>query len=145
MSESETEIELVIDARAVIGESPLWTEDQSELYWVDIKAPALYRTKIPTLETTSWSLPSDIGGYALTSGGAIVALRNGIFALDFSSGELAKLCDPPFDPRIHRFNEVDCDPSGRLWLGTMFDPEPPCGCGAGQGTPLLIHQRRWSH
>lgn len=45
MSESETEIELVIDARAVIGKSPLWTEGQSELYWVDIKAPALYRTK----------------------------------------------------------------------------------------------------
>ena len=122
MSESETEIELVIDARAVIGESPLWAEDQSELYWVDIKAPALYRTKIPTFETTSWSLPSDIGGYALTSGGAIVALRSGIFALDFFSGKLAKFCDPPFDPRIHRFNEVDCDPSGRLWLGTMLDP-----------------------
>lgn len=133
MSESETEIELVIDARAVIGKSPLWAEDQSELYWVDIKAPALYRTKIPTLETTSWSLPSDIGGYALTSGGAIVALRNGIFALDFSSGELAKLCDPPFDPRIHRFNEVDCDPSGRLWLGTMFDPEPPADAAPVKG------------
>ncbi len=123
MAETE-EIELVIDARAVIGESPLWADHQNALYWMDIKAPALYRTKITTLETTSWPLPADIGGYALTSGGAVVALRSGIFTLDFSSGELAKLCDPPFDPRIHRFNEVDCDPSGRLWLGTMFDPEP---------------------
>lgn len=124
MPKIEAEIELVVDARAVIGESPLWSKDHDALYWIDVKAPALYRTIVATLETTSWPLPAEIGGYALTAGGAILGLRSGVFALDTVSGELSKLCDQPFDPRTHRFNEGDCDPSGRLWLGTMFDPNP---------------------
>jgi sugar lactone lactonase YvrE len=45
--------ELVVDAKAVIGESPLWCEDQGALYWIDVKAPALYRTDVATPETTS--------------------------------------------------------------------------------------------
>lgn len=119
--------ELFLDAKAVIGESPLWCEAQAALYWVDIKAPALYRTALAAAQTTSWPLPSDIGGYALKADltGAYVALRTGVFTLDFASGAVAKLCDAPYDTRLTRFNEGDCDPSGRLWLGTMFDPDPP--------------------
>jgi sugar lactone lactonase YvrE len=120
------EIELVVDAKAVIGESPLWCKDQGALYWIDVKEPALYRTGIATRETTRWRLSCEIGGYALKSDGtsAILALRNGISALDFATGELSRLFDAPFDPRTQRFNEADCDSSGRLWLGTMFDPNP---------------------
>ncbi len=121
-----SEIELAVDTKAVIGESPLWCKDQGALYWIDVKAPALYRTEIATLETTSWPVPSDIGGFALKAGaaGAIVALRNGLFDLDFAAGKLAKLFDAPFDSHTHRFNEADCDSNGRLWIGTMFDPNP---------------------
>jgi sugar lactone lactonase YvrE len=118
--------ELVVDAKAVIGESPLWCEDQGALYWIDVKAPALYCTDVATLETTSWCL-NDIGGYALKSNaaGALLGLRTGIFTLDFATGELSKICDAPVNPLTHRFNEGDCDPRGRLWLGTMFDPKAP--------------------
>ena len=129
-----SEIELVVDAKAVIGESPLWCKDQGALYWIDVKAPALYRTKIATLDTTSWPLPSEIGGFALKSqAGAVVALRTGLFDLDFASGKLAKLFDAPFNSRTHRFNEADCDASGRLWIGTMFDPNPNARCAPTKG------------
>lgn len=123
---SNIDCDLVVDAKAVIGESPLWCSDEAALYWIDVKAPALYRTKVAGAETVSWRLPSDIGGYALKpdGGGAFLALRDGVFTLDFATGGLSKLCDAPFDPCTHRFNESDCDPSGRLWLGTMFDPKP---------------------
>jgi sugar lactone lactonase YvrE len=123
---SDMGLELLVDAKATIGESPLWCAEESALYWIDVKAPALYRTDVDTRRTACWRLPSDVGGYALKpdASGAILGLRTGIFALEFASGDLGKLCDPPFDPRTHRFNEGDCDPSGRLWLGTMFDPAP---------------------
>lgn len=122
----ESEIELIVDSRSKIGESPLWHADEGALYWIDVKAPALYRTLVDTRQTASWSLPSDIGGYALNAdaSGAIVGLRTGIFALDFATGALTKLWDSPFDPQTHRFNEGDCDATGRLWLGTMYDPDP---------------------
>ena len=125
----QSDVRLLVDAKATIGEFPLWVEEQGALFWIDVKAPALHRTVLDTRTTISWTLPTDVGGHALkpNGDGAIVALRSGVFDLDFSTGKLEKLCDPPFDPRIHRFNEGDCDPSGRLWLGTMFDPDPDLG------------------
>jgi sugar lactone lactonase YvrE len=52
----------------------------------------------------------------------VVALRQGIFRLDFASGSLTKLAPPPFDPALFRFNEGACDTAGRFWVGVMFDP-----------------------
>jgi sugar lactone lactonase YvrE len=129
-------VELVVDAKALIGESPLWCKEQHALYWIDVKAPALYRTDITTFQTKSWHLPSEIGGYALKPDGvgAVLGLRSGIFDLNFGTGNILKLFDAPFDPRTHRFNEADCDPSGRLWLGTMFDPIPDA-----RSTPVKGH------
>ncbi|ACL55461.1 SMP-30/gluconolactonase/LRE family protein [Methylobacterium nodulans] len=119
-------IDILVQARAVIGEAPFWSGREPALYWIDVKAPALFRTDPETGDTRRWTLPAEIGGYALLAdrSGAIVALRSGIFALAFASGDLDRLAGPPFDPRTHRFNEGDCDPAGRLWLGTMFDPLP---------------------
>ena len=118
----DREIELVLNARALIGESPVWAD--GVLFWIDVKAPSLHRTDLASKVTETWALPSEIGGYALMSAGALVALRSGIFALHFESAKLEQICEPPFDPSTHRFNESGCDPSGRLWLGTMFDPVP---------------------
>lgn len=122
--------ELLVDAKATIGESPIWSPAQNALFWIDVKGPALYRTSIESLDTKTWPLPSDIGGYALTRDlrGAIVALRTGIFHLDLPGGALRQLCSAPFDPVCHRFNEADCDSCGRLWIGTMFDPSPVSSC-----------------
>ena len=118
-------VDLFVDAQAIVGECPVWDAQNNALFWIDVKAPALYRTQVSGGATLTWPLPSNIGGFALTAdgAGAIVALRSGLFRLDLSSHALTKLADPPFDPRTHRFNEVDCDPTGRLWLGVMFEPE----------------------
>lgn len=131
----KSDLTLLVDAKATIGESPLWVEDHNALFWIDVKAPALHRTDLGTRATTSWTLPSDIGGYALKPDvdGAVLGLRSGVFDLNFSDGKLEKLCNPPFDPRTHRFNEGDCDSSGRLWLGTMFDPDPDSGTEPAKG------------
>jgi sugar lactone lactonase YvrE len=69
-------------------------------------------------------MSSDIGAFALLSetSGAVVALRKGIFRLDFASRSLTLLAPPPFDPALFRFNEGACDAAGRFWVGVMFDP-----------------------
>ncbi len=118
------EIEVVLDAGATIGESPTWASAEKALYWIDVKKPALYRYDPATGGQRSWPMPSDIGAFALISDppGAVVALRQGIFRLDFASGSLARLAPPPFDPALFRFNEGVCDAAGRFWVGVMFDP-----------------------
>ena len=120
------EVKLLLDAHATIGESPLWEPNTQQLYWMDVKAPALYRLNPQTLEQQSWALPDDIGGFALFShrDAALVALRSGLYALSLTDGALDQLTPAPFDPGLHRFNEAACDTSGRFWVGTMFDPLP---------------------
>ncbi len=116
-------IDTVLDAHAVIGESPTWVADEEALYWIDVKRPALHRFRPADGATRIWQVTSDIGGFALMEGGAaLVALRRGIHRLELSSGALTLLAPPPFDPALFRFNEAACDANGRFWVGVMFDP-----------------------
>ncbi len=116
-------IELVLDAQAIIGESPLWVPPENALYWADIKAPALHRLSLSSGESKTWKLPADLGGYALDGHGrALAALRNGLQWLDLNTGALSLIAPPPFDSKIIRFNESACDSAGRFWVGSMTDP-----------------------
>jgi sugar lactone lactonase YvrE len=117
-------IEVVLDAGAIIGESPTWVPSEKALYWIDVKKPALHRLELATGRQRSWPMPSDIGTFCLLSQrtGAVVALRKGIFRLDFATGSLTMLAPPLFDPELFRFNEGACDAVGRFWVGVMFDP-----------------------
>ena len=122
-----TKIEVVLDAKAAIGESPTWSPTEAVLYWIDVKAPALHRYDPATRRQRRWAVTSDIGAFALAAdlAGALVALRTGLWHLDFTTGSLELLASAPFDPSMHRFNEGGCDPSGRFWVGVMFDPVDP--------------------
>ena len=121
------EVEVVLDAGAIIGESPTWAAAEQALYWIDVKRPALYRYDPHAGAQRSWPMSSDIGAFALLQNppGAIVALRHGIHRLLFSDGSLTLLAPPPFDPQLFRFNEGACDAAGRFWVGVMFDPLEP--------------------
>ena len=120
-------IEVLVNCRTTIGESPTWSSVEGAIYWIDVKEPALYRRDREERIRT-WPLPSDVGAFALTDGppGAVVALRTGLFDLDFDTGEVSLLAPPPFDPDLFRFNEGSCDAQGRFWVGIMFDPRPGC-------------------
>lgn len=115
--------ELVLDAKATIGESPTWVAAEAALYWADIKAPALHRFYPDSGATNIWQLSADIGGFALDGNGrALVALRTGLFWLTLETGKLDLRVAAPFNPQLIRFNEAACDSRGRFWVGTMTDP-----------------------
>jgi sugar lactone lactonase YvrE len=46
MSMSESQAELVLDARNGTGESPVWQAAEQALYWVDIPAKRLCRWSV---------------------------------------------------------------------------------------------------
>ncbi len=121
------DIEVVLQANTIIGESPTWSAGEGTLYFIDVKAPALFRLHPGSGKLDRWTVGSDIGGFALLPGGdgALVALRSGLHRLDFATGDTALVAPPPFDPAMHRFNEGGCDPDGRFWVGVMFDPADP--------------------
>ena len=76
----------VLDAKANLGECPVWSITEQVLYWVDINAPALHRFDPATSTDHTLAMPESIGSFALRAQrGFIVALRSGIWVA--SSGE----------------------------------------------------------
>ena len=118
------EVEVVLDVALTIGESPLWCDAEAALYFIDIKAPALFRLHPASGQLDRWRVTSDLGAFTLLPdrSGALVALRSGLARLDFATGRLEPVAPAPFDPDLFRFNEGGCDPDGRFWVGVMFDP-----------------------
>jgi sugar lactone lactonase YvrE len=110
----------VLDAKASLGECPVWSVTDQALYWVDINAPALHRFDPATGRDTAMSMPESIGCVALRAGGGfVVALRSGIWLAE-ADGRLArKVAAAPYDPAHHRFNDGRCDAQGRLFAGYM--------------------------
>lgn len=125
-----TDVRCLLDAKAELGEGPVWSAEEQALYWVDILAPALHRLDPATGTNRSWSLPQAIGSFGLREqGGAVLALRNGFHLFDFDTGELIFLTDPEADQPESRFNDGKVSPDGRFWAGTMDEArlERPIG------------------
>ncbi len=110
----------VLDARAELGECPVWDERGQALYFVDIEAPALLRFNPAKGATKRWPMPAKIGSFALDSrGGAVLALVTGFARFDFANGALTPIANPISSIADHRFNDGGADPAGRFWSGTM--------------------------
>jgi sugar lactone lactonase YvrE len=115
-----TEVRCILDAKALLGECPVWSAEERALYWVDILAPALHRLEPETGATRSWPMPSAIGSFGLRArGGAVVALRDGFHLLDFATGRLTAVANPETDRPGNRFNDGKVAPDGSFWAGTM--------------------------
>lgn len=124
-----TKVDCVLDARAEVGEAPLWCEREQVLWWVDIEAKALHRFDPASGADRSWQLPSRIGCFALRAqGGLVVALEDGFSFFDPASGALAPIVDPEPDRPDNRFNDGTTSPLGAFIAGTMpMGPREPVG------------------
>jgi sugar lactone lactonase YvrE len=110
----------VLDAKASLGECPLWSAEDAALYWVDINAPSLNRFDPASGRNVAMPMPEAIGCFALRrSGGFVVALRGGLWFADAQGKLTRKVANAPYDPAHHRFNDGRCDPQGRFFAGFM--------------------------
>lgn len=111
---------VLIDSKNQLGEGVMWHPEEKVLYWIDISPGILYRFDPKTGQTQSWLMEAMIGTVVPASPeGLVVALETGIFHFTIQE-TLVRLCDFPEAPEQgNRFNDGKCDPSGRLWVGTM--------------------------
>jgi sugar lactone lactonase YvrE len=115
----------VLDVQAKVGECPVWAEDERALYWVDIQGPTLNRFEPATGRNQAWQMPSLIGSFALRrDGGAIVALKTGIYLFDFATAHLSQVGAPEAHLPGNRMNDGKAGPDGRFWVGSMDDRWP---------------------
>lgn len=114
---------LALDARAQLGECPLWSVSEQALYWVDIDGHSIHRFDPATGVDNHWTMPCEPGCIAFAQrGGLVAALRDGIYRFLPASGELRRIANAPYDATQMRFNDGRCDAEGRFWAGAIYEP-----------------------
>ena len=126
----------------LLGESPVWDSERQRLYWVDGVSRRVRSYEPASGVTCDWNVPSTIGSVALGQDETlVVALVDGIYRLDLTSGAVTPLFRPePADPRV-RLNDGKMDRFGRFLCGSMGVHADPLGRlyridASGKGTEL---------
>jgi sugar lactone lactonase YvrE len=121
------EVRVAVAAAAKLGESPVWHPRERVLYYCDIPGHTLQRFDPATGELRHWAFDTDVASLApALNGTLLLAMRDGLWRFDPANGERERIAEPPYDPAHERFNDGKCDPQGRFWVGTIYEPrEPP--------------------
>jgi sugar lactone lactonase YvrE len=122
-------VELVLDARADLGEGPRWDARGQRLLWVDIMRGRIHSFRPAKGACRSVDARRPVGALACAEGGGVVlAVAGGFARLDFDSGTVTMLATVETDRPQNRMNDGACDPAGRFWAGTMaLDERPQAG------------------
>ncbi len=113
----------VVAQPSELGESPFWHPDEQMVYWVDIPGRQIHRCNVFMATVESWAMHTEPGCIAPARGGGLVmALRDGIYRAQGWGSPLAKLLAAGYDTTTTRFNDGKCDPLGRFWAGSMYEP-----------------------
>ena len=123
-----TDIQCVVDAKALLGESTYWDPDDQVLWWIDIYGKTVHCYDPQTGVDETVALPEYPGCLAAREiGGLVISLQSGFHFLDPATGALEKIVDPEADMPDTRFNDGKTDRQGRFWSGSMWEapPKPP--------------------
>ena len=114
---------LVADARATLGEGPLWDADRGVLWWVDILAGLVHAFDPATGRDEATEVGQAVGAVALRQTGDVLVLgQDAILILDPVTHGLRPVLAFARENPPRRTNDGKPDPTGRLWLGRMgFD------------------------
>lgn len=128
---------------ALLGEGPVWDENEQRLYWVDILNGRLLTHNPASEEHDSHELGEHLGAAALREkGGLVLALKSGFAFYDISSRQIIPAGRPESHPEGNRFNDGKCDPGGRFWAGTMaYDLEKGAGTLYSLNPDMSIHTK----
>lgn len=106
--------EIVLEAKALLGEGPAWDARSQTLYWVDILGKRVYANDQVLVELDDY-----IGCLApRPNGNLLLGMRSSFADLEPGSGKLTVLASLN-EPANNRVNDGKCDPAGRFLAGTM--------------------------
>ena len=113
--------DLILNARAELGEGPRWHAQERRLYWVDIARCELHRFDPATGTDEKRVFDQPVGCFAFRKGGGLLlAMKDGFATIDdwdaapVAFGEAVLAGKPDY-----RFNDGRTDPWGRFWVGSV--------------------------
>ncbi|MGB5275497.1 MAG: SMP-30/gluconolactonase/LRE family protein [Flavobacteriaceae bacterium] len=132
--------ELLFDAKATLGEGPVWDWKRQLLFWVDIEGKQLHCHHPENGKNTNWSFDEMVGAAVpMNNGNLLMALESGMAEFDMESGKLTALgLLENSDPEM-RFNDGKVSPNGHFWIGSMHKKFHPKS-----GNLYRVHKNRHS-
>ncbi|WP_128000107.1 SMP-30/gluconolactonase/LRE family protein [Piscinibacter defluvii] len=123
MRDADPDLFVAVAHACLLGESPFWHPRERALYWCDIPGHRLQRFEPAGGALAHWDFDTDVASCApQLDGRLLLAMRDGLWRFDPASGERRLAAKPPYDPAKERFNDGKCDPQGRFWVGTIYEP-----------------------
>lgn len=121
-----------IDAvRCTVGEAPVWDVEENALFLLDIGQSRILRYRPSDGGVAAWETPAPATALALREqGDALLAIKDTLYAFDFTSGESKALARAADQPEVATFNDGKVDRQGRFVVGsctTEFANPTPIG------------------
>jgi sugar lactone lactonase YvrE len=112
--------ELLLDAKAELGEGPSWLSKRGRLLWVNIAAEEVHMLDPASGQDAVFEIGQPVGAAVPAGDGlAVLAVRDGFALLDLTTGLVEPIHSVEKDRPNNRMNDGKCDSAGRFWAGTM--------------------------
>ena len=113
------EPECILEAKAELGDGPVWDHREKALWWVDINGQSVHRFDPATGQDSENDAGEMVGCVApRLRGGLVMATQSGFYSIQPDSGERDFFGHPEAHLANNRFNDGKCDPAGRFWAGS---------------------------
>ncbi|XP_003385736.1 PREDICTED: regucalcin-like [Amphimedon queenslandica] len=118
-------IEVVVETRSELGESPHYDPQSNEVIWVDCDGKSINFFDVESKRNRKLQLEKKVAiAIPCKSGNSVLALmEKNICLVNRDTGEVTVLCSVEEERPLNRFNDGKCDSKGRLWYGTLY-PAP---------------------
>lgn len=111
-------IEILTDARCIVGEGPIWDEKRNSLLMVDIQGKRMRTIHFDTGHIEDKILPQQTGFLLLEENGGILGgAEDGVYRIGDDGGFTR--VSKPLSMKGQRFNDGKVGPDGRAYLGTF--------------------------
>ena len=109
---------------SILGEGTLWVKEHNSIYFVDIKKKRIHILNIKNQKRKTIYLNKQIGFLAhIKKNIFILGLERELRIIDLKSKKIIKSIKIENNLPKNRINDGKTDHKGRLWFGTMDNPE----------------------
>ena len=137
------EPKVVWKSNCILGEGTLWVKEHNSIYFVDIKKKKIHILNVKNNKRKVIKVNKQIGFIAhIKKNIFILGLEREIRIVNLKSKKVIKSIIIERDLVNNRINDGKTDPKGRLWFGTMDNPERPIKNGSlyCMDKDLIIHK-----
>ena len=118
------EPKVVWKSKCILGEGTLWVKEHNSIYFVDIKKKKIHVFNIKSKKRKIIKLNKQIGFLAhIKKNLFILGLERELRIVNLKTKKIIKSIFIESNLSKNRINDGKTDPKGRLWFGTMDNPE----------------------